>query len=293
MKEDQTIRHPIVQWLVYGHIWLALCVAAQIGWTGLFMAEAPELWRYTLAAALGTLAVYGLMRWVRSREPQLRASLHLNWFSERYALMLTICVICVLVAAYLCWPPRWIMHRWLLAGGLLAFLYVSPFTAQDGLTIGLRRVPGLKIFLIALVWALVVVAGPMEYDLAGHSPFNIALMMCMRMPLYLSMAIAFDVRDLPHDPPRLRTLPQLMGARGATTVALFFLLCSGLFEHIFLRSLGYTTTAWILILPYALTAFLIARASTERGPLWFDIMLDGMLILIPAAVWMGVVMERG
>ena len=281
------IRHPLLLWLIHGHVWLALGVAAQVWWTGLFMAEAPDLWRYNIAAALGTIAAYGLMRWVRSREPKLRASAHLSWFSERYGLMLAICTACVIVAALLCWPPRWLMLRWLLVGGALAFLYVSPFTAKDGLTIGLRRVPALKLFLIGAVWALAVVAVPMEYDLHGHSPQNIVLMMCMRLPLFLALAIAFDVRDLPHDPPVLRTLPQLVGARGAKAVALLLLAASLLFEQVFLRSLGYTASAWIVLAPYALTAVLIGRATPERGPLWFDIALDGMLILIPVCVWIG------
>lgn len=281
------IRHPLLQWLVYGHLWLALCVAAQVWWMGLFLSEAPELWRYTIAAALGTIAGYGSMRWVRSREPKLRASEHLSWFSERYALMFVLCLVCAVAAAILCWPPRWLLHRWLLAAGVLAVLYVSPFTAKDGLTIGLRRVPGLKLFVIAIVWVLAVVAVPMEYDLAGHSPQNIVLMMCMRMPLFMALAIAFDVRDQPFDPPVLRTLPQLIGVRGARVVAVMLLSCSALFEHVFLRSLDYAVSAWLILPVYAIAAVLVALSSPGRGPIYYAILLDGLLILLPVTVWMG------
>ena len=281
------IRHPILQWLIYGHIWLACCVAAQVWWTGLFMAEAPELWRYTIAVSLGVVAAYGLMRWIRSREPQLRASAHINWFVERSTILRGIVIVCVIAACDLCWPPRWQVHRWLILGAGSAMLYVTPFTSRNGLPLGLRRVPGLKAFLIAIVWALVVVAVPMEYDLAGHSPTNIMLMMCMRLPLFLALAIAFDVRDLPYDPPALRTIPQLFGMRGAKAIALLMLLGSALFEHVFLRSLDYQVSAWLVLLPYALTSALIAFAGTARGPLYFDLVLDGMLILIPASVWVG------
>ncbi len=290
MNDPHAIRNPVMQWLVYGHVWLALCVAAQVWWTGLFMAGAPELWRYKLAAALGTVAGYGLMRWVRSREPKLRASAHLTWFSERYTLMLAICVACALGAAVLCWPPRWTIHRWLLLAGMVALLYVSPFTAKDGLTIGLRRVPGLKLFIIAIVWALVVVAVPMEFDPAGHSPMNIVLMVCMRLPLFLALAIAFDVRDLPHDPTALRTLPQLMGPGGAKALALVLLTGSALFEHVFLRSLDYQLSAWLVLVPYAITTVLIALANASRSTFYFDIALDGVMILIPLTVWIGTVL---
>jgi hypothetical protein len=287
MDGSNTIRNPILQWLVYGHLWLALCVTAQIWWTGLFMAEAPDLWRYNIAAALGTIAAYGLMRWVRSREPKLRASVHLSWFSERYSLMLAVCVICCIGAAVLCWPPHWSFFRWLVPAGVLAFLYVSPFTAKDGLTIGLRRVPMLKVFLIAIVWALAVVAVPMEYDTAGHSPINIMGLVCMRMPLFMALAIPFDVRDLPYDPPALRTLPQVMGARGAKAVALLLLSCSALFEQVFLRSLDYRASAWIVLIAYAIAALLIVFAAPKRGPFYFNIAVDGVLVLIPLCVWIG------
>ena len=287
MDGPNNIRNPILQWLVYGHVWLALCVAAQVAWIGLFMAEAPDLWRYNIAAALGTIAAYGLMRWVRSREPKLRASEHLSWFSERHSLTLIIAVVCCVAAAALCWPPRWSVHRWLLAAGVMAFLYVSPFTAKDGLTIGLRRVPMLKILLIAMAWALAVVAVPMEYDLAGHPPSRIVAMMCMRIPLFMALAIAFDVRDLPYDPPVLRTLPQIMGARGAKAVAMLLLLASAFFEHIFLRSLDYVASAWLVLVAYAAAALLVAFAAPKRGPFYFGILLDGMLILIPLCAWIG------
>ena len=112
-------------------------------------------------------------------------------------------------------------------------------------------------------------------------------MVCMRMPLFMALAIPFDVRDLPFDPPALRTLPQVMGARGGKTVALLLLVCSALFEQVFLRKLGYAASAWIVLIAYAIAALLIAFAAPKRGPLYFNIAIDGMMILIPVCVWIG------
>ena len=77
MNDPHAIRNPVMQWLVYGHVWLALFVAAQVWWSGLFMAVGPERWRYTLASALGPVAGSVFMCWVGSRSPQLLRSAHL------------------------------------------------------------------------------------------------------------------------------------------------------------------------------------------------------------------------
>jgi hypothetical protein len=291
-QPEGTVRHPVLQWLIYGHVWLAMCIAAQVGWTGLFLREAPELWRYTIASALGTITAYGLMRWVRSRDPGMRSSAHLHWTGERRRTLFAICLACVVAAAVLCWPPRWEALRWLLSAALLASLYVSPFTGSDGQSIGLRRIPGLKVIFIAWVVAATVVAVPMTYDTTPHHPLSIFLVMCMRMPLYLAIAITFDVRDVVYDPPALRTVPQLFGVAGAKVLASLLLMASAVFEHVFLRGLGYAESAWLVLVAYAVGIGLVLFATPRRGPLYFGLAVDGLLILIPICVWAGVLWER-
>ena len=281
------VRHPLLQVLIYGHVWLAFGVVSQVLWTGRFLHDAPDLWRYAIASGLGTIAAYGLMRWVRSREPMMKASVHLIWFRERSRAMLVLCVICCIGATILLWPPHWNVLRWLLPAGALAFLYVSPFTAKDGQSIGLRRVPMMKVLLIAAVWVIAVVAIPIEYDASDHQLFTIAATACMRMPLFMALAIAFDIRDTLFDPSSLRTAPQVFGVRGAKVLALLLLISSALFEHIFLRRLDYIASAWMVLIGYLFAAVLIAFASPKRGAFYFGILVDGVLLLIPICGWIG------
>ena len=222
---SRTLRHPVLQWLVYGHLWLALGIAAQVWWIGQFLTDAPEFWRYILAAGCGTVAAYSLMRWVRSRNPHLIASEHLQWVRERRMTVLVLSVVCCLAAAVLCWPLQWHIIRWLVPAGFVAVLYVSPFSGKDGQAIGLRQVPGLKVLLIAFVCVSITVAVPMAYDEVGHNTTEIVLMMCMRLPLFMAITIAFDIRDTAFDPPSLRTIPQLLGVRGAKAIAILLLIC--------------------------------------------------------------------
>ena len=286
---SRALHNPVLQWLVYGHLWLALGIAAQVWWIGQFMADAPELWNYALAAGCGTIAAYNLMRWVRSRDPHLIASEHLLWVRERRTTVLALSAVCCLVAVVLCWPPQWLIIRWLVPAGIVAFLYVSPFSAKDGQAIGLRQVPGLKVLLIAFVCVTITVAVPMAYDGVGHSTSEIVLMMCMRLPLFMAITIAFDIRDTAFDPPSLRTIPQVMGVRGAKAFAILLLLCSALFEHVFLRGLGYTTSAWAVLIGYSTAVLLIAFAKPHSGPLYYGLLLDGVLVLLPVCGWVDLV----
>jgi hypothetical protein len=284
---NRAIRHPLLQWLIYGHLWLGLGMAAQAWWLGLFMERTTASSRYTWALAFGTIAAYGLMRWVRSRDPRLVASAHLTWVRERRMAVLVVCALCCIVAGVLCWPPYGPMLRWLLPAGVLSFLYVSPLTAKDGQAIGLRGVPGMKLLMIAVVCVISTVAIPMSYDAVDHSALSIALMMCMRLPLFMAIAITFDIRDTLFDPPSLRTLPQVIGVRGARWVALLLLVLSAVFEHVFLRGLGHSIAAWTCLIGYAIAFVLVVIAKRENGPVFYGTLLDGILIIVPVSVWLG------
>lgn len=282
-----TARHPLLQWLLYGHLWLALAAAVQVWYMGLFLHEAPNLDRYMPAVALGTFAAYGAMRWMRSRAPSLAGAEPMMWVKDRGPIFPGLLAASSVMAVVLLWPllPR--VLPWLLPAMLMAALYVSPFSAPNGIGIGLRNVPVVKFLVVAMVWTLVVVAGPMACDLADHSHISILFALCMRLPLFLSLAIAFDIRDAHSDHPGLRTLPQLFGVRGARITALFLLAVAGLYEHLFLRALGYHVASWTALVAYAFALFLIGRARSDSGAAYYGILLDGTLILIPLCAAIG------
>jgi hypothetical protein len=282
-----TARHPLLQWLVYGHLWLALAAAVQVWYIGLFLQEAPDLDRYMLAVALGTFAGYGAMRWMRSRAPALAGAAPMMWVKDRGGpFMWMIAATCVM-ALLLLWPllPR--VLPWLLPAALMAALYVTPFSARNGIGIGLRNVPVVKFLVVAVAWTLVVVAGPMACDLADHSRISILLAMCMRLPLFMSLAIAFDIRDAASDHPGLRTLPQLFGVRGARLLSLLLMVVAAVYEHLFLRGLDYHVASWTVLVAYAFALFLIGRARSDSGVAYYGILLDGTLILIPLCTVIG------
>lgn len=278
---------PVWQWLVYGHLWLAACAAAQVGWTGLFMADAPELWRYSVAVALGTFAGYGVMRLARARSAEQVHYANLTWYSQHRKSVTFLVAVAAVLAFVLMWPlwPR--LWQWLLPVGVLAFFYVTPFSDRKGNAIGLRSIPFVKTWLISALWVIVTVAVPLRLDEQEHSAALELGMACMRLPLILSLSIAFDIRDLHNDPPSLRTMPQLFGMRGAKVLAIALLFASAALESLFLRGLDYVSAMPVMFLGYAYALVLIVRAKPVRDPIYYALLIDGVMVLIPVCVWVG------
>jgi hypothetical protein len=123
--------------------------------------------------------------------------------------------VCGLVGVYCCaFLP--ISALWAALGlGLLSFLYVIPVTSKSK---SFRNIKYVKSIIVAAVWASVVVVLPIftldiEF-LLDHFVFW-GVMYCW----VLATLIPFEIRDLPWDDPSIRTLPQILGVKGAKGVA--------------------------------------------------------------------------
>lgn len=96
---------------------------------------------------------------------------------------------------------------WIVFGfvGILTFCYALPF----GEKMGLRFVPTLKIFVVALCWttlAMLSLKALPESVLALEAVKALLWMICLILP--------FELRDMQKDEPKLKTLPQLLGVHG-------------------------------------------------------------------------------
>ncbi|MGB7396077.1 MAG: hypothetical protein WA913_16970 [Pricia sp.] len=90
---------------------------------------------------------------------------------------------------------------------VLTGLYAVPVLPN---TKNLRNLGGLKIFVVALVWAGATVLLPV---MAVKHPlsWNVQIEVVQRFLFVLILLIPFEVRDLAYDNPDLRTLPQRFG----------------------------------------------------------------------------------
>ncbi|GGW24023.1 hypothetical protein [Arenibacter certesii] len=108
---------------------------------------------------------------------------------------------------------------------LLTFLYAIPLLPRVK---SLRSLGGLKIFVVALVWAGTTVILPVMSENL-HLGWDVVIEGIQRFVLVLVLMIPFEIRDLKYDDRALNTLPQrygllnskLMGGFGALLFFLF------------------------------------------------------------------------
>lgn len=286
----EEVRNPVLRWLIYGHVWVALALAAQSWWTSLFLHEGALARRYALAAFLGGFTAYGVTRLARVRAKDVGEYLNLKWYKRNQRTMYVLVGLAGAAAFVLMWPLWPHIWRVLVPAVLVTFFYVTPFTIK-GRGIGLREVPFLKAMLIAVIWSVAAVAVPMHLDPVEQSAASIIGLTCMRIPLILALAILFDIRDAPTDERSLRTVPIVFGIRGAKAIAFILLVCSAAFDVIFLRGLGYVAASWTILPGYLFALVLTVAARPVRDPFYYAILVDGVMIAVPLCgglgVWLG------
>ncbi|HRH38422.1 MAG TPA: hypothetical protein PK760_08760, partial [Flavobacteriales bacterium] len=161
------------------------------------------------------------------------------------------------------------------------------------------RIPFLKALLIAYVWSALVVFLPTSAHVDDPDVFGDRWRaMCLWLPWFLAIAIAFDIRDLAHDPPTFRTVPQVFGRKGAKFFALLFLLPMLTYLALLVlltyrpiepgwREPGVDLALALPCVGVIMTAVLIIRATPERPWWYYSILLDGMLIVLPLLYLLG------
>lgn len=117
------------------------------------------------------------------------------------------------------------------AFGIVTFFYAIPFLPRHLFLDeqkNLRRIGGLKVYVIALVWAGVTVLLPL---LNNNYYFNtdVWLTAFQRFVIVILLMLPFEIRDLQYDSLKLSTIPQKIGIKntkicGFLLGILFFLL---------------------------------------------------------------------
>lgn len=287
--QPQPIRDPIIRWLVYSHVWLALGAAAQVWWTFMHWPDRDPGSRLVLFAFSGTISAYGFMRLMRAKGDLARSVPLFSWV-ERNSVWQWIMVLITAVIAFGAIFPlidRLIGILWWVVP--ICLLYVLPF-GYPKRYFGLRAVPLLKVPLIGIVWCMITVVLPLRSaDPALPDPIA-SLLMFRSILLIMALTIAFDIRDSKLDPPALRTIPQLLGDRGAKAVAIGMMVICMLIQLALSKiDLAYGTLMFHLfpIAGMVYATVLIGRSDRSKPEVFFGFTIDGMLILIPLLAQLG------
>lgn len=162
---------------------------------------------------------------------------------------------------------------WTAFFGICTLLYALPVFSKRR---NLRSISGIKIFIIALVWAGVTVILPV---VSAKFSLNVYVLVefLQRFLLVLVLILPFEIRDLKYDLQQLGTIPQKVGVTKTKILGYTLLLLMLGLEFFKQHTRGATWTAFMLMLVIA--AVFIWRSRERQSKYFASFWVEGIPIL--------------
>lgn len=132
---------------------------------------------------------------------------------------------CVILAGYFMMFLKTEALAVIAVSGLITWFYAfpkSPFRLLSKDIRNLRMIPGLKVYLVALVWSLITFMLPLVDNDVELIPL-ILISFLQRFLILVVLILPFEIRDLQFDSLKLQTVPQKIGIKN-TKLAGFLLI---------------------------------------------------------------------
>ncbi|SDS36702.1 UbiA prenyltransferase family protein [Mucilaginibacter mallensis] len=262
---------------------MSLCAVAQGLVTFLLIGSKPV---YSVLGLLfvSTLGIYNFCILISKPErPQDSIYRRERWFFAHYRLMVTITIVSILALMPLFVLISTESRILLIFLGIISFAYGLPLFTLGDKKFGLRNIPGLKQFLITLVWTMSSVLLPLleaqHLQLGTVSMRDTTILIAKRFLFIGALTVPFDIRDLFQDKQSgLKTVPVVFGEKKAYLFCQVLL--AGYVVLLFLfRNNGFNNDFCALTITAVLAGWLIFRSTLEKNEYYYFFCIDGILIL--------------
>ncbi|RPD99552.1 hypothetical protein EGM88_03120 [Aureibaculum marinum] len=263
----------IIDFYIFSNIHVGLAVFCLVKITLLSYGNNSNL--IAFFCLFSTITSYNLIRIFRVEEVQ-------PWFfrfiknNKLLIILLTIfsCIVCF----FLIFSFTLNTILWLLPFALITLFYVNPFSFKNK-NFSLRYIALIKLFLIAISWAVVTVIIP----LVQHSinlGFNEIVITVQRFLFVVSITIPFDIRDMSYDTKNLKTLPQTIGISKSKVFGLVFLMLFLGLE--FIKTPIYTEQLQIHFFISVLALFFLLKSTENQNEYYSAFFVESLPI-----IWLG------
>jgi 4-hydroxybenzoate polyprenyltransferase len=272
-----------LDFLLFSNIFMSLCAVAQALLTFQLIDAKPM---FTVLGLLftSTLGIYNFCILItRPAHPETSPYKRVRWFFAHYRLMVTFTIVSLLSLIPLFFLITTESKILLIFLGILSFSYSLPLFTVGDHKFGLRNIPGLKPFLITLVWTMSCVLFPVLEVLHRYSNDvsmrDTTIMIAKRFLFIGALTIPFDIRDLFEDRRHgLKTIPVAWGEKNAYLFCQVLL--AGYIALLFIfRKNGFNTDFWALTATVTLTGWLIFKSAWKKNEYYYFFYMDGVLIL--------------
>ena len=214
-----------------------------------------------------TFFAYNFQRVVRIKKG--KGHIRKDWLNRHKIAIYSIMLLGGLMSAYLFLEFQRPTQIAIVVSGVLSVGY--PF--------GLRKIPGSKIFIIALVWTISTMLLVLLENQILLSQ-NITLHLFARFLLIFAIIIPFDIRDLNFDNKELRTIPLVFGAVKARIIAISALFICGIIAVVqYINKDINFAYLLALILLYFVSSIFIAKSDVSRREMYFSFWVESLSIL--------------
>lgn len=154
--------------------------------------------------------------------------------------------------------------------GLLTLLYAIPFVASKNI----RSITGLKIYVVAICWAITTVLLPLVYYNLTFEK-EVLVNFFQIIALVIALIIPFDIRDLEYDNKQLNTIPQQFGVKKAKGLSVLLFLCICALELIIFKGIQ----SYVLMLICSLSTIVILLMPLKAPKYYCSFLVESMPIL--------------
>ncbi len=222
-----------------------------------------ELWPFVF---LGALTGYNFVKYAKV------AGLHHRSLTQSLKAIQIFSGICFVFLAFIAFKLSIQTLMITSAFGLATFFYAVPFIKHKNL----RNFSGLKIFVVAFVWAGVTVIVPVVASEVTIS-LDILLTFLQRILIVVALILPFEIRDVPYDALNLNTLPQQLGVKSTKLIGEGVLLLCLVFEFFKVNS----DVAYIisLLVFCSVLGWILVISKTEQSRYFSSFWVEGLPIL--------------
>ncbi len=271
----------IINWIVYSNLFIGICALCLKFSTDLYLFQRLHFDLLTVFVFFATITSYSLHRLVAIRSKSLAHSNIIQWSKERMGLMWFLFGSSSLACLVLFWFLSFKVQLAIGVLGIMTIFYSVPSFLVSG-SRKLRELPGLKIFLIATVWACTTALLPMlQYNVpilqSNHFWWIIEIFLFIFV-----ITLPFDIRDVHWDQQdSIQTIPNSLGIATSKYIG-FASILALLNINFFTWQLEWGNIPAILsiIVFYTVVALFLHFALPQKRSDWYYVFyIDGLMIL--------------
>ena len=228
---------------------------------------------YSLFVFSSTFFTYNVQRFVKATQNKSNKTNLVKWLNlhRRQQYILVVISFILLIISFLKVYTFGFFSIILLgASALVSLFYVLPIKNKS-----LRDIPHLKIHLISLICLIAIGF----FQLINENDFELKnwLFVGAHYFFILAIAIPFDIRDLQHDNPSQKTIPQVFGELPSKLLSLFLLL---LYTSLILDIKPALFSNFAFLFFIFATSIVLLNVNQDRSEFFFSGIIEGSIFAL-------------